>query len=205
VIPVRKLFFLLVSIAVFLLLMHFCSGKAPSTLHDRFDLDAEANIPTWYSTVLLFAISMSSLLIYRLSPADRPSRDFWLVFSFAYGYFSLDEAARFHEIIDQALKWVYIYAPLFGAFFALCVRHFRKVERPSLRNWILGGLMAYALGGLGGELVSHLFNPLPYVLQQSEFVFEEGLEMLGAILVLAGCWTEINRLSDPGTTKRAWP
>lgn len=193
-IPVRKLFFLLVSLAVFLLLMHFFSGKAPSTLHDRFDLDAEANIPTWFSTVLLFAISMSSLRISKLSSENRSSRHFWLAFSFAYGWLSLDEAARFHEIIDLALKWVYLYAPLFGAFFVFSVLHFRKSECPPVRNWILGGLMVYALGGLGGELVSHVLNPLPYGLQQSEFVFEEGLEMLGSSLVLAGCLAKLNRL-----------
>lgn len=200
-IPARKLFFWLAAIAIFLLLMHFCSGKASAPFHDRFDLDAEANIPTWFSTVLLFAISMSSILIYRLSPKDRPAQSFWLIFSLIYGFFSLDEAARIHELIDPALKWVYVYAPLFGAFFFVCACHFGKDGPPSPRRWILGGLMVFALGGMGGEWVSHLLNPLPYGLQQLEFVFEEGLEMLGSILVLVGCWMELNRRAGLAPTR----
>ena len=123
------------------------------------------------------------------------------MFGLVFGLLSLDEAARLHETCDCALKWVYIYAPLGCLFFAFCVRHFARIPAPSPRYWILGGLLVYALGGLGGEWVSHLLNPLPHAFQQAEFVFEEGLEMLGAILVLSGCWTELNRRAGLETTR----
>ena len=200
-IPNRRPFYVLISIAFFLLAMHFLPETVSPTLRDRFDLDAEANIPSWFSTILLFAVSMSAFCIYKSIPATQPSRNFWLVFSLVYGGLSLDEAARLHEIIDPALKWIYLYAPLGFAFFAYCVRHFAQTPAPSSRNWILGGLLVYAAGGLGGEGVSYFLRPLPYVLQQSEFVFEEGLEMVGAILVLMGCRTELHRRSGLETTR----
>ncbi len=205
VISIRKLLVGLLSIVVLLVLMHFFTGKAPSILHDRFDLDAEANIPTWFSTVLLFAVSMSSFRIFQLSPEDRPSRNFWLFSAGVYAFLSLDESARFHEIIDHTVKWVYVYAPLGFAFFVACACYFIRVQPSSLRNWILGGMIVYALGGLGGEFASYWFRPLPQGLQQAEFVFEEGLEMIGSILVLMGCLTELHRLSPPETMKRASP
>jgi len=193
-IPIRKVFLLLVCIELYLIVMHFFPGTFSSTIQDRFDLNGEANIPTWYSTELLFAISLSSLILCVLSQTDWHSRKFWLVFACVYGFLSLDEAARLHEMFNKYLKWVVVYAPFAGLFFVFCAHHLFHSNNLPLRNFIVGGLIVYALGGLVGETVSSLFHPLSPLLQQVEFVWEEGLEMLGSILVLTGCLQEINRL-----------
>jgi hypothetical protein len=152
----------------------------------------EANLPTWYSTVLLFAVSLSSLGIYILSNDHLHSRKFWLIFSCVYCYLFIDEAACLHEIIDEVtpIKWVFIYAPFAAVFFMICVHQLLNSTDKTLRNLILGGLIVYALGGLIGESISYLFSPLTPL----TFVLEEGLEMLGSIIVLMGCLRELNRL-----------
>lgn len=195
----RYLFRFLLLIVFILLGMHFFPASVSWTIANRFNLNGEANIPEWYSSMLLFSVSMSSWAIYLLSRnvagGDRPWKKFWLVFAGVYCYLSLDEGARFHEFIQNAMhfEWAYAYAPFAAIFFLACAIYFiviRKGEK-GVRNWILGGLIVYALGGMVAEVIGYLFRPLPYGLQQVEFVIEEGLEMTGAIIVLMGCLQEL--------------
>ncbi len=193
-IPTRKFFLLLLFFVLILFAMHFFPESLSRTIHNRFDLDSEANIPTWFSTVLLFCVSLTSLITYiffRDIKIDTSWQSFWLGFSAVYCFLSLDEAARIHEIFDTStnLKWIYVYAP-FGAIFFLVCTYFLIVINKSneLRNWILGGLIVYALGGLVGESIDYFFYSSP-----ADVVFEEGFELLGTIMVFRGCLQELNR------------
>ena len=196
VIPIRKLLFLQIVIVLFLLTMNFFPERWSWTIHQLFDLDREANIPTWYSTVLLFSVSLSSLGIYMLNSGQKHKQKFWSIFSYVYCFLSLDEGGHIHENVTRvtSIKWVFIYAPFAGAFFLICVYQLVKSNNKKLCDWILGGLVIYALGGLGFECISYVFRPLPPLLQNLEFVLEEGLEMVGTIMVLTGCLQEVNRL-----------
>jgi hypothetical protein len=206
-IPIRKLFLLLLFFVLILLAMHFFSKSLSSTIHNRFNLDSEANIPTWFSTLLLFCVSLTSLVIYILnrSIASKVSwNSFWIGFGAIYLFLSLDEAARIHEIIDSDefetyvhkifditwhLKWIYVYAPFSAIFFMVCTYFLIVINKNNdLRNWILGGLIVYALGGLIGESIDYFFYS-----SQVEVVFEEGFELLGTIMVFRGCLQELNR------------
>ena len=198
----RNLFLFLLFIVLILLGMNFFPRSVSWTIANRFHLDGEANIPEWYSTALLFSVSLSSLAIYLLGrkgiDRDRPWNGFWLGFAIVYCFLSSDECARFHEIINSAtpITWVYVYAPFAFIFFLVCVYYFmviRKRER-TLRNWVIGGLIVYALGGLVSELIGYLFRPLPFALAQTEVAVEESLEMVGSIMVLMGCLLELRRL-----------
>jgi len=119
---------------------------------------------------------------------------FWLVLSSVYCFLSLDEAARLHEIFDTSLhiKWIYIYTPPAGIFFITCLYFLTFINKnKNLRNWIIGGLIVYTLGGLGGESFSYFFYASTF-----EIVFEEGLELLGTLMVLKGSLQElINRFN----------
>lgn len=194
--PVPMIFLSLLCFVLVLVVMHFYPESRSRNIHNRFDLNAEANIPTWFSTVLLFSVSLCSLGIYILRKNTPQPRIFWLMFSGVYCFLSLDEAARLHEIIDVAtsIKWVFVYAPVAGIFFIICAYHLIKNENKTLRQWILGGLVVYATGGLFSEFIGYSFYPLSPLLQQAEFVIEEALEMIGTLIVLRGCLHELNRL-----------
>ena len=158
------------------------------------DLDAEANIPTWFSTILLFCVSLTSLFIYifgRNIEILASGQSFWLGFSAVYCFLSLDEAARIHEIFDTSLrlKWIFIYAPVGAIFFLICCYYLTVINKnDALRNWVLAGLLVYAFGGLVGESFDYFFYS-----SQVEVVFEEGFELLGTIMVFRGCLQEVNR------------
>jgi hypothetical protein len=203
-IPIRKIFLLLLTFIGFLLLMHLFAEDLSWTIHhsNRFNLDAEANIPTWYTTILLFFISICSLIIYVLRTTvivqESNWDSFWILVSAVYCFLSLDEGARLHELIDHytSIKWVYVYAPFGAVFFFICTFYLFTIRKDNnqLRNWFIGGLIFYAIGGLFAEFLSHYFYPLPPILQQVEFISEEGLEMFGTVMVLMACFTELNIL-----------
>ncbi len=198
----RKLFLFLSLFVLILIGMHFFPADPSSTIADKFNLDGEANIPAWYSTVLLFSISISSIVIY-LSKRNGIGRDnswhkFWLGFGGIFCFLSLDEAARFHESVTSvtSTKWIFFYTPFAGIFFIVCAIYFVAVRNSdiNLRLWVMGGLVVYIFGGLVIEIIGSIFHPLSPVLQQAEFVFEEGFEMMGAIMILTGCLHELRRL-----------
>jgi hypothetical protein len=107
---------------------------------------------------------------------------------------SLDEAASLHEKLDFFLaKWIYVYAPIAGVFFIFCIYYLIKIGNRNLTIKLISGLIIYASGGLACEMFSYIFEPLPPVIQEIEFVAEEGFEMIGAVLILLGCLEEISK------------
>ena len=54
-------------------------------------------------------------------------------------------------------------------------------------------MTVFALGGFVAEFVGYLFRLLPAYLPEIEFALEEGLEMLGTIIVLCACLNHLNR------------
>jgi len=206
-IPDRRAFaFLLVPIVV-LVGMHLfveaavrLSDSFPVALHNRFDLDVEANVPAWYSTVLLFTVALAAFVIHRWGAATGSERRrwpwFWLVMATVFCLISLDEAARLHEAIDDAgyPKWVFFYAPLFAGLFAACTYYLFAIrDDPELRRWIIAGLIVGFGGGVGAESVMHGFE-LSSRWEEFEVIVEEGLELVGTSMVLVGCVHELKRI-----------
>lgn len=207
-IPAYKIFWSLIFIiggilavhSFFVLSHHFINTELPDFLVQRFNIDAEANIPAWLSTILLFSVSMTAFFIYRLdsglSRVDSRWRKFWIGLGLLFLFLSLDEAAQIHEIIDQLtdIKWIFIYAPIVGSIFFACVFYFVVIRKQDfeIRNWIIGGLIVFALGGLVIEWINYAFH-LRYALRQISYVLEEGLELIGVTMILTGCLLEFNK------------
>jgi hypothetical protein len=85
------------------------------------------------------------------------------------------------------IKWEYFYIPGGLVFFLYTLKNIINYSVKKGRNLILYGIITYAIGGLFFEFISYVFSPLPDILQNIEFVLEEGLEMSGVILILSGC------------------
>jgi hypothetical protein len=190
----RGLFLLLLLSELIILAMYFFPANWSWAIEDRFDLDKEANVPTWFAVTLLFSISIIALLIHLVGRNIRIAtswRSFWIVFSAVFCFLSLDEASRVHEGIDNVfhIKWIYVYMPFASLFFIVCTYFLIVINKDkTLTYWISGGLLVYALGGLLCETISfYLYSG------KAEVVFEEGLEILGTIMILTGCVQELNR------------
>ncbi len=190
---------MLFSILGVLLLMYLVPEGLSKTIFNRFDLNGEANVPTWYSNVLLFAVALAALGIH-LFARQMKARDaaFWLGFAAMYVFLSLDEEARVHEFIDHYVKWTFVYAPLTLLFFLSCARQLLLIDKKQkLAIWILGGLILYGSGGLLAETVGYFVQKLDpslwVVLERPEVMFEEMLEFSGTIVVLMGCLYELRR------------
>ncbi len=183
----------------FVLSHHFISTEFPEFLVERFNIDAEANIPTWFSTILLFLVSVTAFFIHRLK-SGRPDgcscwNKIWLGLGILYLFLSIDEAAQIHELINRLtdIKWVFIYTPLFGTIFLVFGYYFFVVKEEVLeiRNWIIGGLIVFAIGGLLFEWINYTYH-LRYAWRQISYVLEEGFEMIGTTMVLIGCLRVLN-------------
>lgn len=194
-ISIGKVFLWLILLVLIILAMSFIPADWSWVLEDRFNLDKEANVPTWFGTVLLFSISIISLIIYLLGRVIRTDTSrslFWFGFSVAFCFFSLDEASRVHEGIDNVfhVKWIFVYLPFTALFFALSTYFLLVINKnKTLSYWILGGLIVYALGGLLCETISFYFYS-----GLAEVVVEEGLEMVGTVMILTGCLQESVRV-----------
>lgn len=206
-IPVWKIFCTLVICSIVIiachslavLSYHFTPGGFPESITALFNVNAEANLPTWYSSALLFFVALAAFFLFLLESgqprAQQMGKNFWFGFGMVYLFLSLDESATVHEFINAltGIKWVYLYAPFGALFFLACLYYCFVVDRNNvaLRYYLVGGLILYALGGLVCEWISYNFH-LKYALQQIEYVMEEWLELIGTTLVLMGCLREVN-------------
>ena len=195
----RRLYLGLLMCVVALLLLHFFPEDLSETIHNRFDLDGEANIPAWFATILLFSVSLSSLILFLISVQSTEKQRpvyFWLFFGLAYLFLSLDESARIHEIFDVVfrIKWIFVYAPFGFVFFAFCSYWLiKRNESKSLRYLVLVGMCVFATGGLLGESIAHIFwTQMTPGMRTAELLFEEGLELVGTSTVLIGVLSEFS-------------
>ncbi len=193
-IPIRRVLPYLLWPVLFLLAMNFFPDTVSWTIHQRFDLNQELNVPTWYSSALLLLVAVAALGLFAYSDPKSPSRKFWLLTSLAYCYLSIDESAALHEALAVHIKWYYVYAPPAAAYMVYTLRTLLKYEASTVRNWILIGLVAYGTGALNLEIIWFIFKPFPAWAEIAFVAVEETLEMVGTIIVLGGCMHAWNHL-----------
>jgi len=184
--------------------MNFFPRKISESVANEFFLDGEKNVPTWFSTILLYSVSLVSFVICYLLKRREEKRKgyvFWLIFGVSFLYLSLDEQTGIHEILDKFLpfKWVYLYLSLGIVFFIYLLKSLMDNPFGSTRRFIITGILLLAAGGMILELISHILYPLPRHIQSIEFVMEEGCEMAGVILILYGCLLYLDYLNPVDT------
>jgi hypothetical protein len=75
-------------------------------LHSLFDLNGEANVPAWFSTVLWLLAARAAWKVgdVELAPgAPLSGRDYWRLLAGVAVFLSLDESAAWHEKVGLAI------------------------------------------------------------------------------------------------------
>lgn len=159
-----------------------------------FELDGEANIPTWFEATL-FVLAAGLALMVSGSVARRATA--WRVLAAALVVMSCDEVSSIHETVGiwlsvaMSASKLYVYAWLIpGAVVAAALvwltrEAVRVLDRPVRRAVILGGLI-FLTGAYGLEVVEAVVDAHVY----GTWVFgliagiEETLEMSGLIVLI---------------------
>jgi hypothetical protein len=173
-----------------------------------FSLSYEQNIPTWYSSALLFTCA---LLLAAKSAGARASGDrfthHWVALALAFLYISLDETAELHEHASDFFQldgvlyfgWVIPASFIVLAFGTAYLRFLWHLPKRTRVQFLVAGVI-YVGGALGMELPLGLWTDrhgsknLVYALLD---VVEESMEMLGLNLFLLSL---VDTLATDGIT-----
>ena len=164
-----------------------------------FDMDREANFPTWYSQALLlfsaFLLALIASAVKRMGGRDVLH---WRVLAFLFLGFSIDELAGVHELLIPALRpWFGGWAVLYhtwvvpGGLFTLVVglsflRFLGRLPHQTRTSLVVAGFV-YVTGALVMEMVSGAYRSrygeahLTYAMLTT---VEEALEMLGVTMFI---------------------
>lgn len=159
----------------------------------HFDLDEEANVPTWFSAALMAAAGVLSIVISAtLADRGRVDRFRWAVLGVVFLAMSLDEVSSFHEAMMEPLRdwldvggafhhaWVVIAIPAVIVFAVLYLPFLWRLPSRTRLGFLLGGSLfvggALAFEMVGSVVVTEQGEGVAYVLATS---IEESLEIAG--------------------------
>lgn len=216
----RQLIRWLFRIAGILIICHLLNRVAgtPSWQLERlFELGLEANIPTWFSSVLwaiaaVAAFGCSQLVILK------SDKNLWSLIALGLLTLSIDEVAQIHENIFRiinlffpkaiqqqiisnfrATAWPIIASPFLVAVIIWLVVTLRRLLKGSSQAGLLLslGFFTVVFGGWGLEITTNFLNHgvLEWV-WSIENIFEESLEMIGAIVIISGLFAHQHVLAD---------
>jgi hypothetical protein len=149
-----------------------------------FNLDGEKDVPSTYSAALWFSLAVLSVLLGRVESAPGDAR-LWFALSALFVFNSADEFGEIHEHLEYytGIDWQILYSPVALIAVALWLLVCRRLRR------IGTGFGLFILGTvcLIGSQVVEAVEYGPGDKRISAFnelvVFEEVMEMLGAVLV----------------------
>ena len=193
--------FLLVTSVTWQLAKHaFGYDKTPGIIR-LFNVNAEGNVPTFFSTFLLLFAALLLALITTLKRKVSDTRWCqWAILSFIFLSMAVDEASGIHESLHRPGQWllgsyatgIFTYAwVIFGiAFvltFAIAYLQFYLHLDPQAKKQFFFAAIAFLGGAIGMELWESYYNGLhgkhnlPYAMLTT---VEEGLEMAGIIIFI---------------------
>jgi hypothetical protein len=172
-------------------------------LLDKFYFLFENNLPTYFSSVMLFIAAGLLFSIYHGNKTKQlADNKYWLFLSIFFLYLSIDEVASIHELLLNPISdfmtshsisstWLKFPWVIAGGIIAVVVALFflRFYLRLPLRYKVMFGISAVLLAGgaIGMEIIDgHFYNidittsgGLVYFLLTT---LEESMEMIGTIL-----------------------
>lgn len=179
------------------------AGHSINGLNALVDLNGEGNLPTWYSSVKLFAVAASFGLLSRI---ERPFVGSWLFALLALAFLGLsaDETVQIHESVGTKLDiflpggdrentvvsktgiWMFVIgipAVAAMAFLFWYARSYLRIAPEAFIKYFIG-LVVFAIGAMGMETLSNFVAGEAYV---AVVAAEELLEMLGVTILLWAC------------------
>lgn len=167
-------------------------------ISNRFDVDDEASVPTWFAQFIWTSVAFSSGLAMIMS-RPKAERRVWAILAAVALFFAIDEVSGLHELSLQTIHlllfgleqastsvnawWLAVpVAVVFGIWF---LTKLYKVLR--FRAWfiLMLGWLIFVAGAMGVELYgAGIDNRVSFYYQGVVVGLEEGLEMLGGIMVL---------------------
>jgi len=198
-----------------LYVLDFALGHPFSGVKRLVDLDAEANIPTWYSSAQLLVLGLL-LGVFAVVQLERgvPHAGALFALPILCVLMSCDEVAQIHEwlggwsdvflpretregtIFSVTGIWVFLFGPPFVAAVIVLWRRlapFLKGRDRAIRLYVTG-FVVYATSALGIELLSNFVVP-GSVAAMVQVLCEEIGEMLGVTLAI---WATLEFLDSYG-------
>src|SRR5690349_10470267 len=73
-----------------------------------FNASAEANVPTYFSSLILFISAVILYVIYKTVPKGDAKKRYWQVLMIIFAWLSVDETASIHEQFGKIVKAFHI-------------------------------------------------------------------------------------------------
>jgi hypothetical protein len=206
----------LVAFTVSLVAVNFINqllGEPQHLVTRMIDLDTEANLPTWFSGCLH---AIAAYFAYQVSiiAGSHRGRRLWQVVSLVFVLMSCDEVAQIHESVGvyfvnhhssmarlKISPWLVVLGvPLLAGFAILARKVSLYIKRPKTRFYFGIGLLCLIGGAfiLESTLRLQFFQSLGKIrwIWLLEKDLEEGLEMVGVILMIRGLLDQRKFLVD---------
>ncbi len=175
-------------------------AKVTHNFERLFDLDSEANVPTWFQVALL--LTCAGLLAINAGVHKTKNEShaiYWMILSVAFLYLSIDELASIHDMANAPVKqllhstsgilrfaWVIPYGILTGIFGLANLKFLFNLPRKTAMLFIVAGII-YVGSSIGIELLGGMYSAIH---GEENFNYkliatvEESGEMVGLILFI---------------------
>ncbi len=177
-------------------IFHYQNGFAYE-LSNRFDLDDESSVGTWFSQALFLAISMGAALAAYLSTVIAVRR-LWQFIAIIGLLLSIDEVATLHEFVLQSLHNVFFRDAdptttnnswlLVTPFILMAVVWFVwKVSKLLPRRTMLlfaTSIFTFLVGAIFFDALASIVDRETFLNQGVIIAIEESLELLGCIIAV---------------------
>lgn len=176
------------------------SNVAITELSNRFDLDDEQSLPTWFSSILLATTSIAAFLAAWFATKHRSRRVLLTTIATIAGIFSIDEVATFHEYVLVLLHsqvfgntestllqngWILVAPFILAIGIALVWWIFRALPRRTFVLLATAGFV-FLLGSMAVEIITNALSFGAFMSEGVLVAMEEAGELVGVTIALYG-------------------
>jgi hypothetical protein len=213
----KKVLLWLLAILILLITLHITGqylwhirGLTDLSLYiDRFNMNEENSLPTWFATILLL---VSSGLMYIIaSSVKKNSARYWKALSLIFLLLSIDEASSIHELLSSLTSkalhitegflfyaWIIPIGIVLAIFLLIFFRFWWNLF-PKTRFLMGLAAVVYVSGAMGIESISRYYITKLGGYDFNYFLLvmvEEGLEKLGLIILIYALLNYLSQLKS---------